>query len=166
MTVGILSDTHSCWDARYAEHFADCDEIWHAGDIGDVSLLEMLHSSFPKATVRAVAGNIEPPAVRRLVPEIQMFETGGIRVWMTHIGGYPGRYASGVKQILRNEHIGLFVSGHSHILKIIPDPELGLLHINPGAAGTHGWQRERTLVKIRIDEGKITEADVITLAKR
>lgn len=166
MTIGILSDTHSCWDARFAIHFADCDEIWHAGDIGDPSILEMLESSCPHATVRAVAGNIDPPPVRRLVTEVQQFEADGIRVCMTHIGGYPGRYAPGVKRILKEQRIGLFISGHSHILKIMPDPELGLLHINPGAAGTQGWQRERTLVKIRTDNGLVKEADVITLSKR
>lgn len=165
-TIGILSDTHSCWDVRYATHFADCDEIWHAGDIGDASMLQMLESSFPGATVRAVAGNIDPLPVRRLVPEIQQFEVDGLRVWMTHIGGYPGRYAPGVKRILRDERIGLFVSGHSHILKIMPDRELDLLHINPGAAGTQGWQRERTLVKIKIHSGAVKEAEVITLSSR
>ncbi len=132
--IGILSDTHSCWDERYATHFAGCDEVWHAGDVGDVSILRRLEEIVP--VVRAVSGNIDHGDVRRMCPEVQEFEVEGVRVWMTHIGGYPGKYSPGVKRILREEGIKLMVSGHSHILKVIPDHELGLLHINPGAAVT------------------------------
>lgn len=164
--IGILSDTHSCYDPRFALHFADCDEIWHAGDIGDISVIEQLREACPNAVIRAVTGNIDPAPMRRLFPEIQQFEVEGLRVWMTHIGGYPGKYSPGVQSILAREHIGLMVSGHSHILKIIPDPRLNLLHINPGAAGTHGWQRERTLVRLTIADGLPREAEVITLAKK
>lgn len=160
--IGLLSDTHSCWDDRYAKHFADCDEIWHAGDIGDISILRRLQDIAP---VRAVCGNIDHGEVRRVCPELLEFELEGVRVWMTHIGGYPGRYAPGVKKLLREGGIKLMVDGHSHILKVVPDPELGLLHINPGAAGQQGWQRVRTLVKLTLDSGNISDLDVITLGK-
>lgn len=161
--IGILSDTHSCWDERYAKHFADCDEIWHAGDIGDIAIVERLKEICP--VVRAVAGNIDGGEVRRACPEIQEFVTEDVKVWMTHIGGYPGKYAPGVKSLLRVEGIRLMVCGHSHILKVIPDAELGLLHVNPGAAGYHGWQKVRTLVKLTLDRGNITGLDVIELGK-
>ncbi len=162
--IGIISDTHSYWDDRYAAHFAGCDEIWHAGDIGDYSIIERLREVAP--VVRAVCGNIDHGTVRRLCPELLEFETEGVKVWMTHVGGYPGRYAPGVKKILREEGINLMVAGHSHILKVIPDPELGLLHLNPGAAGIQGWQKERTLVRLILDAGTIKELEVISLAKR
>lgn len=162
--IGILSDTHSCWDDRYAKHFKECDEIWHAGDIGDISIVKRLEEICP--VVRAVSGNIDHGEVRRLCPEAISFEVEGVKVWLTHIGGYPGRYSPGVKSILREEGIKLMVTGHSHILKVMPDKELGLLHINPGAAGYHGWQKERTLVKLSIDSGVIKELDVITLGKK
>lgn len=162
--IGILSDTHSYWDDRYAAHFAGCDEIWHAGDIGDYSIIERLREVAP--VVRAVCGNIDHGTVRRLCPEVLQFEVEGVKVWLTHIGGYPGRYAPGVKQILRSEGIKLMVDGHSHILKVIPDHELGLLHVNPGAAGEQGWQRERTLVRLILDDATIKELEVISLSKR
>lgn len=162
-TIGLLSDTHSCWDERYRRHFADCDEIWHAGDVGDMSILRQLREIAP---VRAVKGNIDHGDVARLCPEVQQFEIEGVRVWMTHIGGYPGRYSPGVKKLLRDERIGLMISGHSHILKVIPDRELNLLHVNPGAAGYHGWQKVRTLVKLTLDKGAITGLDVIELGKQ
>lgn len=162
--IGILSDTHSYWDDRYAAHFAGCDEIWHAGDIGDYSIIERLREVAP--VVRAVCGNIDHGTVRRLCPEVLQFEVEGVKVWLTHIGGYPGRYAPGVKQILRREGIKLMVDGHSHILKVIPDHELGLLHVNPGAAGEQGWQRERTLVRLILDDATIKELEVISLSKR
>lgn len=161
--IGILSDTHSCWDDRFARHFASCDEIWHAGDVGDIDMIARLEGVCP--VVRAVHGNIDGAVVRRRCPEWLEFEVEGVRVLMTHIGGYPGRYAPGVTQQLRDGHINLFVAGHSHILKVMPDPMLGCLHINPGAAGTHGWQRERTLVRLVLDAGQIRDLEVIELGK-
>lgn len=161
--IGILSDTHSCWDDRYAVHFADCDEIWHAGDVGDISIITRLEEIAP--IVRAVAGNIDHGDVRRRCNEVEEFEVEGIKVWMTHIGGYPGRYAVGVRPILRNHNINLMVTGHSHILKVMWDREHDVLHINPGAAGYHGWQKERTLVKLTIDGNNMKDLEVIELAK-
>ena len=161
--IGILSDTHSCWDDRYAVHFADCDEIWHAGDVGDISIITRLEGIAP--VVRAVAGNIDHGDVRRRCNEVEEFEVEGIKVWMTHIGGYPGRYAVGVRPILRTHNINLMVTGHSHILKVMWDREHDVLHINPGAAGYHGWQKERTLVKLTIDGNNMKDLEVIELAK-
>lgn len=163
-TIGILSDTHSKWDPRYVAHFADCDEVWHAGDIGDIGLLEQLRASFPM--VRAVCGNVDSGEVRRECPELLEFTVEGVRVLLTHIGGYPGRYRPGMKKLLADDGIKLMVCGHSHILKVMPDPELGLLHVNPGAAGEQGWQRERTLVRLTLDDGEISALDVITLGRR
>ena len=161
--IGILSDTHSCWDDRYAVHFADCDEIWHAGDVGDISIITRLEEIAP--VVRAVAGNIDHGDVRRRCNEVEEFEVEDIKVWMTHIGGYPGRYAVGVRPILRTHNINLMVTGHSHILKVMWDREHDVLHINPGAAGYHGWQKERTLVKLTIDGNNMKDLEVIELAK-
>ncbi|MCM1137533.1 MAG: metallophosphatase family protein [Duncaniella sp.] len=161
--IGILSDTHSCWDDRYAVHFKDCDEIWHAGDVGDIDVVRRLEEVVP--VVRAVRGNIDHGDVCRRCPEVEVFSIEGFNVWMTHIGGYPGKYAPGVKRSLIENHINLFVSGHSHILKVMPDPQLGLLHINPGAAGYHGWQRERTLVRLDLDAGVPISLEVIELGK-
>lgn len=160
--IGILSDTHSCWDDRYAKHFAQCDEIWHAGDIGDISIIEQLEAIVP--TVRAVYGNIDHGQVCRRCKEVEIFEVEGVKVFMTHIGGYPGKYAPGLAKILAKENIKLFISGHSHILKVKADPRLGLLHVNPGAAGYHGWQKVRTLVRLILDNGNITDLEVIELA--
>lgn len=160
--IGILSDTHSCWDDRYAKHFAQCDEIWHAGDIGDISIIEQLEAIVP--TVRAVYGNIDHGQVCRRCKEVEIFEVEGVKVFMTHIGGYPGKYSPGLAKILVEENIKLFISGHSHILKVKADPRLGLLHVNPGAAGYHGWQKVRTLVRLILDNGNITDLEVIELA--
>ena len=159
--IGILSDTHGYWDDRYAGYFADCDEIWHAGDIGDYTIVERLQGVAP--VVRAVSGNIDHGIVRRKCPEIELFEVEGVKVMLTHIGGYPGRWAPGMKKRLRDEGIKLMVDGHSHILKVIYDPELDLLHINPGAAGQQGWHKQRTLVRLTIDGDDMRDCEVIEL---
>lgn len=158
-----MSDTHSVWDDRYAYHFKDCDEVWHAGDIGDMTIIRNLQETVGK--VRSVSGNIDHGEVRRNCPETEIFEVEGVRVLLTHIGGYPGKYSPGVKNLLKSEGIRLMVCGHSHILKVIPDAELDLLHVNPGAAGYHGWQKERTLVRMTLDAGKIVDLEVITLGR-
>lgn len=161
--IGILSDTHSCWDDRFALHFKDCDEIWHAGDVGDIDVVRRLEGVAP--IVRAVCGNIDSGTVRRRCPEVLEFETEGVKVLMTHIGGYPGRYAPGVRRMLHDCGARLMITGHSHILKVMNDPELGVLHINPGAAGYHGWQKQRTLVRLTIDNGDMKDLEVIELGK-
>ena len=160
--IGIISDTHHCWDERFAEHFKDCDEVWHAGDIGDYEIIRRLKEVVP--TVRAVSGNIDSGTVRRNCLELEIFQVEGIKVLLTHIGGYPGKWSKGMKQLLKDERIKLMVDGHSHILKIIYDRDLDLLHINPGAAGKSGWHKVQTLVKLTIDGDNMLDCEVIELA--
>lgn len=160
--IGILSDTHGSWDDRYAVHFRDCDEIWHAGDIGDYTIVERLQDISP--IVRAVSGNIDHGMVRRKCRELEIFEVEGVKVLLTHIGGYPGKWGRGMKELLIKEGIGLMVDGHSHILKVMYDKELGILHINPGAAGQFGWHKVRTLVKLTIEGSDMRDCEVIELA--
>lgn len=162
-TIGIISDTHSYWDNRYAVHFSDCDEIWHAGDIGNEQVADRLSHLVP--VLRAVYGNADGAMLRRRFKETEIFETEGVKVVMTHIGGYPGKYAPGIKSRLELSRPKLFVCGHSHILKIMPDRALGCLVVNPGAAGVQGWQVVRTLVTLTLDQGNITHAQVIELGK-
>lgn len=159
--IGILSDTHGYWDDRYAQYFADCDEIWHAGDIGDYAIVERLMDVAP--VVRAVSGNIDHGMVRRKCPELLIFETEGARVLLTHIGGYPGKWSRGMKSLLKREGITLMVDGHSHILKVMPDRELNLLHINPGAAGQQGFHKVRTLIRLEIDAGVFSQLEAIEM---
>lgn len=161
-TIGILSDTHGCWDERFATHFACCDEIWHAGDIGSEDIIDKLETLAP---VHAVAGNIDGMALRRRFGLASEWETEGVKIYMTHIGGYPGKYAPGIKFKLETKRPKIFVAGHSHILKVIYDRQLGLLHINPGAAGVYGWQTVRTLIRVKLDAGNIKDLEVIELAK-
>lgn len=161
--IGILSDTHSCWDDRFAIHFRECDEIWHAGDIGDIDVIARLENIAP--VVRAVSGNIDSGIVRRRCHELEQFTVENVNVVMTHIGGYPGRYAPGIDRIIHDHHARLFISGHSHILKVMFDDRLNCLHINPGAAGYHGWQKERTLVRLVIDGSDMRDLEVIELGK-
>ncbi|MDE6134240.1 MAG: metallophosphatase family protein [Muribaculaceae bacterium] len=160
--IGILSDTHGYWDDRYSTHFADCHEIWHAGDIGDYAIIERLAEICP---VRAVSGNIDSGTVRRKCRELEIFDIEGVRVLLTHIGGYPGRWAPGMKRLLADNRVRLMVDGHSHILKVMYDPALEVLHINPGAAGQQGWQKVRTLVRLVIDGNDIRDCEVIELAR-
>ena len=161
--IGILSDTHSCWDDRFARHFADCDEVWHAGDVGCIDVIRNLEAAVP--VVRAVKGNIDSGIVARSLPEALDFSVEGVKLYLTHIGGYPGRYSPGIMRRLVDSRAGLFVCGHSHILKVMFDRELDVLHINPGAAGYHGWHKERTLVKLVIDNGNMRDLEVIELGK-
>ena len=161
--IGIISDTHSCWDDRFATHFRECDEIWHAGDIGCVDTIRRLREIAP--VVRAVRGNCDYGEVARLCKPVEIFDVEDVRVFLTHIGGYPGRYAPGLPRLLEENHINLMVCGHSHILKVKYDDRLKLLHINPGAAGTQGWQKERTLVRLVIDGADMRDLEVIQLGK-
>ncbi len=163
MKIGLLSDTHGWLEQRIFHHFADCDEIWHAGDIGDVALSDKLAAFKP---LRAVYGNIDGRVLRRIFPEDMHFEVGGLKVYMTHIGGYPGKYPARVFTQLLNEKPGLFICGHSHILKVMPDRQLNLLHINPGAAGNHGFHKVKTLVRFEINQGKIEALQAIELGPR
>ena len=158
--IGLLSDTHSWWDDRYLMHFADCDEIWHAGDIGSELVIKQLEAHCP---VRAVCGNIDGQDIRSRFSEVLKFKIEECNVIMTHIGGYPGKYSPAIRSSIYRERPQLFIAGHSHILKVMYDDIVGCLHINPGAAGRQGWQQVRTLVKFIIDGKDIKELEVIEL---
>jgi putative phosphoesterase len=162
--IGLLSDTHSYFDERIAHHLRDCDEIWHAGDFGDAWVVEQLEKLAPR--FRGVYGNIDGTDVRRSQPLVQDFEIEGLRVLMTHIGGYPGHYAPAARPLLASSRPGLFITGHSHILRVMPDKKLGLLHLNPGAAGRHGFHQVRTLLRFGIDAGKVVDLQAVELGKR
>lgn len=159
--IGLLSDTHSWWDDRYLTHFADCDEIWHAGDIGSEVIIKQLEAHCP---VRAVCGNIDGRDIALRFSSVLKFKIEECNVIMTHIGGYPGKYDSRVRKDIYNERPQLFISGHSHILKVMHDKTADCLHINPGAAGRQGWQQVRTLVKFTIDGKDIKDLEVIELS--
>jgi len=158
--IGIISDTHSYWDDRYLHYFEPCDEIWHAGDICSTELAARL-SEF--RTLRAVCGNCDGGDLLRMFPKVLRFRCEGVDVLMKHIGGYPGNYDPSIRSQIYAHPPKLFISGHSHILKVQYDRTLHLLHINPGAAGLQGWQRERTLVRLTIDGEKMSDCEVITL---
>ncbi|MBV6652258.1 MAG: metallophosphoesterase family protein, partial [Mameliella sp.] len=145
------------------KYFDACDEIWHAGDIGDASVADELEAFRP---LRAVYGNIDDSKMRIRFPEDLRFSVGGLEVFMTHIGGYPGRYNKRVRSILRDQPPKLYICGHSHILKVMPDKKLNLLHVNPGAAGHHGFHKMRTIVRFAIDEQEVKAFEVIELGKR
>ena len=161
--IGLLSDTHSYRDARILHHLTGCDEIWHAGDFGTAAVIEALEAVAP---LRGVYGNIDGRDVRLSQPLVQSFEIEGLRVLMTHIGGYPGHYSPAARTLLTQERPGLFISGHSHILKVMPDPKLGLLHLNPGAAGMHGFHKVRTMLRFEVANGKVQQLQAIELGPR
>lgn len=160
--IGLLSDTHAYWDDKYLKHFEDCDEIWHAGDIGSYEVARRLADFRP---LRAVYGNCDGGDLRRIYTERLRFTCEGADVLMTHIGGYPGRYAPEVRKQLLERPPKLFISGHSHILKVQYDATLGLLHINPGAAGLQGWHKVRTLVRFCIDKGEFKDLEVVEIPR-
>lgn len=164
MKLGIISDTHGFWDDQYETYLGSCDEIWHAGDIGSMSLADRFEAMNPR--FRAVYGNIDDYDLRARYPEMLRLTIEGVDILMKHIGGYPGRYDRSVVRIMQTRPPKLFISGHSHILKIMPDKRLGLLHINPGAAGIMGWQKERTLVRLTIENGNFSDCEVVTLGKK
>ncbi len=163
MRITLLSDTHGYLDDGINRHLAWADEIWHAGDFGP-GVADALDAY--EKPVRGVWGNIDDHALRLRHPVVNAFEVAGVRVWMTHIGGYPGHYAPRVRAALLAARPALMISGHSHILKAVPDPALGLLHLNPGAAGKHGFQVVRTLLRFVLNEGKVGELQVVELGKR
>lgn len=159
--IGIISDTHGYWDTKYVEYFNNCDEVWHAGDAGDYRIIEQLGNN--ERLVRAVYGNTDCGEMRRKCKEYEIFEVEGIKVLLTHIGGYPGNWAHGIRTLIAEHGIDLVVDGHSHILKIARDPESKVLAINPGAAGQQGWHKKRTLVRLILDAGKVRDCEVIEL---
>ena len=159
-TIGLLSDTHGTVHPRVAEFFSGCDEIWHAGDIGNDEVVNQLEAMKP---LRAVYGNIDGGKLRIDFPEYALFEIEGLRVLMIHIGGYPGHYNQKARALIRKYHPGLFISGHSHILKVMPDKKYNLLHINPGAAGNSGFHKKITMVRFKIENGRVSDLDVLDI---
>lgn len=161
--IGLLSDTHGYWDDRYAQYFESCDEIWHAGDIGTMELAERLADLKP---FRAVCGNIDGGDLRKLYPEKLRFKCEDADVLMKHIGGYPGHYDISIRGQLFVRPPQLFISGHSHILKVLYDRSLNCLHINPGAAGIQGFHKVRTLVRFTVDGKAFRDLEVIELGEK
>ncbi|QHL86188.1 YfcE family phosphodiesterase [Nibribacter ruber] len=164
MKIGLLSDTHSYLDDRILALLEGCDEIWHAGDFGSVDVSERLAQVAP---LRGVYGNIDDKDIRYLHPKNLRFDCNGLDVLMTHIGGYPGKYAPEVRAMIQANPPGLFICGHSHTLKVMTDPKHGnLLHLNPGAAGRHGFHKIRTMLRFEVEAGKVQKLQVIELGKR
>lgn len=161
--IGLLSDTHGYLDPLVFEYFAECDQIWHAGDFGP-EIAETLAEFKP---LRGVYGNIDDGAVRGRFPKDERFECEGVDVWITHIGGYPGHYDRAVRKRIQADPPGLFICGHSHILRVMRDPALqNMVHLNPGAAGRHGFHIMRTLLRFEVNEGKVRKLQLVELGPR
>ena len=161
--IGLISDTHGYLDEQVFTHFANCHEIWHAGDFGHAGLAEQLHEKKP---LRGVYGNIDGQDIRALFPEQLVFECEQVKVLMRHIGGYPPKYNPETRKELLIHQPQLFISGHSHILKVMYDEKLSCLHMNPGAAGRQGWQKVRTLIRFVIDGKEMKDCEVIELGPK
>jgi putative phosphoesterase len=161
--IGLISDTHNYLDETVFRHFENCDEIWHAGDFGTDAIAERLRAFKP---LKGVYGNIDGYDIRSIYPEKLIWNCENVKVYMTHIGGHPAGYAPGIKQELIQNNARLFISGHSHILKIIYDDKLNCLHMNPGAAGNQGWHKIKTIVRFAIDGSNIKDCEVIELGRR
>jgi len=158
----LLSDTHNYIDDAILKYVKQADEVWHAGDIGNLEVTDVIKALKP---LRAVYGNIDDAKARIEFPEHDRFICEGVKVWMTHIGGYPNKYDKRVKDELFKNPPKLFICGHSHILKVIPDKKLNLLHMNPGAIGKHGLHKVRTMLRFTIDNEKIDNLEVIEFKK-
>ena len=158
----LLSDTHHTLDERIFPHLEDCDEIWHAGDIGKLEVTDQLKTFAP---LRAVWGNIDDHSARKEFRETTYFKCEQVKVMMTHIGGYPGRYSKGIKDILIRKQPDLFISGHSHILKVIHDKKLNILHMNPGAIGNYGWHKVKTILAFDVEGKDIKNLRVIEFTR-
>ena len=160
--IGLLSDTHSYLDEAVFKHFENVDEIWHAGDFGNIELANKLAAFKP---LKGVYGNIDGADIRQVYPENLRFKCENIDVWITHIGGYPGKYSPLIRNEIYANPPKLFICGHSHILKVIHDKKINCLHINPGAAGKQGWQKIQTLIRFCISDDKIHTLELIELKK-
>ena len=164
MRIGLISDTHGWVGPDVIEHIKDCDEIWHAGDIGDMKTAEIIERVGPP--IRMVWGNIDDHDVRRAFTKDLIWEIDGLKIFMTHIGGYPGRYSRTAFSTIEREKPDLFICGHSHILKVMKDPNRNLLHMNPGACGYKGFHKFRTLLLFEIINGKVTNLNAVELGLR
>lgn len=160
--IGLISDTHTYLHPKIFEVFKDCDEIWHAGDIGNLETITKLQKFKP---VKAVYGNIDGQSIRSSFPEVQAFKLEDKKVLMIHIGGYPGRYEKRANLLIKKEKPDIFISGHSHILKVIWDKKNNLLHMNPGAAGKFGIHQKITMLRFKIDKSEIEDLEIIELTK-
>ena len=158
----LLSDTHSALDERFLPHLEDANEIWHAGDIGDIKVLEKLEKI---TKVRAVYGNIDNHIIRSTTKEFIHFKCEEVNILITHIGGYPGKYAKGIKEKIQKLRPKIFICGHSHILKVFFDKRFNLLHMNPGASGDYGIHKVKTILKFKIDKENITDLKIIELKR-
>jgi putative phosphoesterase len=156
--VGLLSDTHSYIHPGLIKHIKLCDEIWHAGDIGSFEIVSTLSKIKP---LKAVYGNIDGEGIRKMFPEVMTFMCEQVKVMITHIGGYPGRYSKGIPELLSKEKPKLFITGHSHILKVMYDEDFQMLHINPGAAGKFGLHKVITFVKFVIEEDQVKDLQIV-----
>jgi len=159
----LLSDTHGYIDNQILKFVKQADEVWHVGDIGSFEVIDTLKKLKP---LRAVYGNIDNALIRTEFPLDDKFTIENVTVWMTHIGGYPNRYDLRIREKISKNPPQLFISGHSHILKVMFDKKLNLLHMNPGAAGKHGFHTVRTMLRFEINEDKITNLEAIELEKR
>jgi len=159
----LLSDSHSFIDEQMIKHIKKADEVWHAGDIGDIKVTDAIQKY---TTLRAVYGNIDNVTLRKSFPLDAKFTVENVKVWMTHIGGYPNRYDFRIREDIKKNPPNLFISGHSHILKVMFDKKLNTLHINPGAVGKYGIHTVRTMVRFEIDKEKIQNLEIIELEKR
>ena len=156
----LLSDTHGHMDDRILHYANEADEIWHAGDIGTLEVTDKLEAIKP---LKAVYGNIDNAEIRKEFPLNNRFMCEDVDVWITHIGGYPGRYSPAIKEDIRKNPPKIFISGHSHILKVMNDKNLNLLHMNPGAAGKQGFHKKRTMLRFKISGKDISDLEVIEL---
>lgn len=159
----LLSDTHGHMDKTILKYAKQADEIWHAGDVGNLKVTDALAALKP---VKGVHGNIDDHIIQKEFPENNRFYCEGVDVWITHIGGYPNKYNVRVREAIQENPPKLFISGHSHILKVMYDKKLGLLHMNPGACGKHGFHQVRTMLRFTIDGDQIANLEVIELGKR
>jgi len=158
----LLSDTHSYIDGHILTHVEWADEVWHAGDIGDLKVTDAIKNKKP---LRAVYGNIDDKEARQEFPLNNRFVCEGVDVLITHIGGYPGRYSPAIREEIYANPPRLFICGHSHILKVMPDKKRGLLHMNPGAIGKHGFHKVRTMLRFTVSQGKIENLEVIEVKR-
>ena len=159
----LLSDTHSTIDAQIIKYVKQADEVWHAGDIGDLKVTDTIKKLKP---LKAVYGNIDDQLARMEFPLDYKFMSEDVRVWMTHIGGYPNKYNQRIREAIAEDPPKIFISGHSHILKVQYDKKLNLLHLNPGAAGNHGFHKVRTMLRFSIDQERIYDMEIIELETR
>ena len=158
--IGLISDTHGFLHDDVAKHFAQCDEIWHAGDFGSIEVAEKLRAIKP---LRGVYGNIDGQDIRSQFPEQIVFQCEEVKVMIRHIGGYPPKYNPETKKELAQHQPQLFIDGHSHILKIMFDEKIQCLHMNPGAAGKQGWHKVKTLIRFVVDGKEMKDCEVIEL---